>query len=143
MANGPGWSVRVVPNSQPRLVHRLLSCEGKAPIGFAQSAGLIARSEAAQRNPPLSHYTVEPAVLRSALNTRAIKEWWGDRNVVSAVAIRKGQNRAKAAGFITMGTVRRDSCGEEFMIGHHPALANAKNTERQAKWLERVLAYDH
>ena len=42
-----------------------------------------------------------------------------------------------------MGTVRCDSCGEEFLIGHHPALANAKNAERQPKWLDKVLAYDH
>ena len=40
-----------------------------------------------------------------------------------------------------MGTVRCDSCGEEFLIGHPPALANAKNAERQG--LKKVLAYDH
>jgi len=42
-----------------------------------------------------------------------------------------------------MGTVRCDSCGEEFLIGHPTELANAKNAERQAQWLEKVLAYDH
>jgi len=42
-----------------------------------------------------------------------------------------------------MGTVRCDVCGEAFLIGHHPALASDRNVERQAKWLEKVLAYDH
>jgi len=64
-------------------------------------------------------------------------------NVVSAVAIGKGQTRIKAADFITMGTVRCDICGEEFLVGHDAETANAKNAERQAKWLEKVLAYDH
>jgi len=62
---------------------------------------------------------------------------------VNAAAIKKGQERTKAAGFTTMGTVRCDVCGEEFLIGHRPALASDTNAERQAKWLEKVLAYDH
>lgn len=62
---------------------------------------------------------------------------------VNAVAVRKGQNRTKAPGLVAMGTVRCDSCGEEFMIGHHPAVANRKNAEKQAEWLDKVLAYDH
>jgi hypothetical protein len=62
---------------------------------------------------------------------------------MNPIAIRKGQNRTKAAGFLTMGTVRCDNCGEEFLIGHPPGSANAKNAERQAQWLEKVLAYDH
>jgi hypothetical protein len=62
---------------------------------------------------------------------------------VNPVAIRNGQNPINAAGFITMGTVRCDGCGEEFLIGHAPEQANPKNAERQAKWLEKVLAYDH
>ena len=59
-----------------------------------------------------------------------------------AVAIRKGQDKVKAPEFISMGTVRCDGCGEEFLIGHYPA-GSPRNAERQAKWLEKVLAYDH
>ena len=33
-----------------------------------------------------------------------------------AVAIKKGQNRKKAAGFPEMGTLRCDGCGEKFVI---------------------------
>jgi hypothetical protein len=62
---------------------------------------------------------------------------------MNPVAIRKGQDQTGAVGFTTMGTVRCDDCGEEFLIGHPPGLANARNAERQAQWLEKVLAYDH
>jgi len=89
------------------------------------------------------HYHETQGRPRFRLNTGAPTLTSNDRNALSAVAIRKGQNRMKAAGLITMGTVRCDGCGEEFLIGHHPALANAKNAERQAKWLDKVLAYDH
>ena len=42
-----------------------------------------------------------------------------------------------------MGTLRCDSCGEEFFIGQQPAWANEWVAERQAKWLEKVLAEEH
>jgi hypothetical protein len=60
-----------------------------------------------------------------------------------AVAIKKGQNREKAAGFLEMGTLRCDGCGEEFIIRHHPALVDKRVAEKQAKWLEKVLAEEH
>jgi hypothetical protein len=61
-----------------------------------------------------------------------------------AVAIKKGQTREKAAAdFQEMGTVRCDSCGEEFVIGHQPTLANRWLADQQAHWLEKVLAEEH
>jgi hypothetical protein len=42
-----------------------------------------------------------------------------------------------------MGTLRCDSCGEEFVIGHQPTLADKRIAENQAHWLEKVLAEEH
>lgn len=57
-----------------------------------------------------------------------------------AVAIKKGQSREKAAGFQEMGVLRCDGCGEEFVIGHPAAFEDKKISEKQAAWLEKVLA---
>jgi hypothetical protein len=46
---------------------------------------------------------------------------------MKAVAIKKGQGQAKAAGFQEMGTLRCDGCGDEFFIAHDPAFVD--------KWL--------
>jgi hypothetical protein len=62
---------------------------------------------------------------------------------MSALAIKKGQIREKASGLREMGTVRCDACGEEFVIAHPPLLVNGGTAERQAKWLEKVLAEEH
>jgi hypothetical protein len=62
---------------------------------------------------------------------------------MSAVAIKKGQNREKAAGFQEMGILRCDGCGEQFVIAHLPAFADRKIAEKQAAWLEKVLAEEH
>jgi hypothetical protein len=59
-----------------------------------------------------------------------------------AVAIKKS-SREKAVGFQEMGTLRCDSCGEEFFIGHSPASVDKSVAEKQAKWLEKVLAEEH
>ena len=59
-----------------------------------------------------------------------------------AVAIKKG-SREKTSGFREMGTLRCDGCGEEFLIGHNPLSADTRVAERQAKWLEKVLAEEH
>ena len=59
-----------------------------------------------------------------------------------AVAIKKS-SREKAAGFQEMGTLRCDLCGEEFFIGHNPAWVDKWVAEKQAKWLEKVLAEEH
>ena len=59
------------------------------------------------------------------------------------VAIKKGQTREKALGFQEMGIFRCDSCGEEFSIVHDPTLAEKMLAEKQAKWLEKVLADEH
>jgi hypothetical protein len=64
--------------------------------------------------------------------------------MANAVAIKKGQLNVKApAEFVTMGMVRCEGCGEEFLIGQHPAFSSLIVAERQAHWLEKVLADDH
>jgi hypothetical protein len=60
-----------------------------------------------------------------------------------AIAIKKGQTREKAVGTQEMGTFRCDSCGEEFFIVHDSASVDKKLAEKQAKWLEKVLAEEH
>ena len=60
-----------------------------------------------------------------------------------AVAIKKGQSREETAGFQEMGALRCDGCGEEFFIGHDPAFVDKSLADRQAHWLERVLAEEH
>jgi hypothetical protein len=59
-----------------------------------------------------------------------------------AVAIKKS-GREKTTGFREMGTLRCDACGEEFFIGHNPQLVDKWLAEKQAKWLEKVLAEEH
>jgi hypothetical protein len=59
------------------------------------------------------------------------------------MAIKKGQNREKAAGFQEMGALRCDGCGEEFVISHDPAFVNKRLADKQARWLEKVLADEH
>ncbi len=63
---------------------------------------------------------------------------------MKAVAIKKGQARETAAAdFFEMGTVRCDGCGEEFVIAHQPAFVDKWVAEKQARWLDRVLAEEH
>jgi hypothetical protein len=62
---------------------------------------------------------------------------------MKAVAIKKGQSKEKAPDFHEMGTVRCDGCGEEFLITHQPRFADRWVAEKQAHWLERVLAEEH
>jgi hypothetical protein len=59
-----------------------------------------------------------------------------------AVAIKK-TSREEVTGFQKMGTLRCDGCGEEFSIGHNPASVDKWVAEKQAKWLEKVLAEEH
>ena len=67
----------------------------------------------------------------------------GEVQQMRAVAIRKGQSREKAAGYPEMGTLRCEGCGEEFFISHHPAFVDKRLADKQAHWLERVLAEEH
>lgn len=60
-----------------------------------------------------------------------------------AVAIKKGQTRERAPGLTEMGTLRCDHCGEEFIIFHDPAVMDKTAAQRQAHWLEKVLAEEH
>jgi uncharacterized Zn finger protein (UPF0148 family) len=62
---------------------------------------------------------------------------------MKAVAIKKGQTRERAPEFREMGTLRCDGCGEEFVIFHDPIAHDKKGAERQAHWLEKVLAEEH
>jgi hypothetical protein len=62
---------------------------------------------------------------------------------MNAVAIKKGQTREQAPACQQMGTLRCDSCGEEFIVFHDPTFADNNAAERQAKWLEKVLAEEH
>ena len=62
---------------------------------------------------------------------------------MKSVAVKKGQGHAEAASFQEMGTLRCDLCGEEFLIRHHPGSVDRKNAEKQAHWLEKVLAEEH
>ena len=61
---------------------------------------------------------------------------------MKAVAIKK-TSREKTIGLKEMGTLTCDGCGEAFFIGHHPASTDKRIAERQAKWLEKVLAEEH
>jgi len=62
---------------------------------------------------------------------------------MKAVAIKKGQTRERAPDFKEMGTLRCDSCGEEFIVFQDPTLSDKTAAERQAHWLEKVLAEEH
>jgi hypothetical protein len=59
-----------------------------------------------------------------------------------AVAIKKS-GREKTTGFQEMGTLRCDACADEFFIGHNPQSIDKWVAEKQAKWLEKVLAEEH
>jgi hypothetical protein len=59
------------------------------------------------------------------------------------VATKKGQGQEKAAGFQEIGTLRCDGYGEEFVISHYSAFVDKWLADRQADWLERVLAEEH
>ena len=60
-----------------------------------------------------------------------------------ALAIKKGETIEPAPHFTEMGTLRCDSCGEEFVLFHDPAFADKAAAARQAHWLEKVLAEEH
>jgi hypothetical protein len=59
-----------------------------------------------------------------------------------AIAIKKGSSE-KSTGLQEMGTLRCDGCGEEFFIGHSLQSVDPRVAEKQAKWLEKVLAEEH
>ena len=62
---------------------------------------------------------------------------------MKAFALKKGSSQARFSRLQDMGVLRCDSCGEEFVIGHPRHLANPKTAERQAHWLEELLAEEH
>jgi hypothetical protein len=56
---------------------------------------------------------------------------------------KKGSGSCGSRELLEMGTLRCDLCGEEFLIQHYPGSADKKNAEKQAHWLEKVLAEEH
>ncbi|HLV86616.1 MAG TPA: hypothetical protein VKV39_06525 [Candidatus Sulfotelmatobacter sp.] len=62
---------------------------------------------------------------------------------MKAVAIKKGQARERAPGFVEMGILRCDGCGEEFALFQDPGFTDKAVAGRQAHWLEKVLADEH
>ena len=63
---------------------------------------------------------------------------------MKAAAIKKDQTRDKAlADFQAMGILWCDTCLEDFVIFHSPAFVDKAVAERQAHWLEKVLAEEH
>jgi hypothetical protein len=62
---------------------------------------------------------------------------------MKAVAIKKYQSRVQGPAFVEMGTLRCDICGEDFIVFHDPSCVDKKAAERQARWLEKVLAEEH
>jgi hypothetical protein len=63
---------------------------------------------------------------------------------MKAVAIKKDLTREQAAaGSHEMGILRCDTCGEDFVICHSPAFVDKSIADRQAHWLEKVLAEEH
>jgi hypothetical protein len=68
----------------------------------------------------------------------------GEVDRMKAVAIKKDLTRAEAtADFQAMGILRCDACGDDFVIYHSPAFVNKSVADRQAYWLEKVLAEEH
>ena len=88
----------------------------------------------------LGREAVQSAVDGSGSNHSAYR---GEVQEMRPVAIKKGQSREKAAGLQEMGTLRCEGCGEEFVIGHDIAFADKWLADKQAHWLERVLAEEH
>jgi hypothetical protein len=63
---------------------------------------------------------------------------------MKSVAIKKDQLRDKTiADFQAMGTLRCDTCLEDFVICHAPGSVDKSLADRQAYWLEKVLAEEH
>jgi len=64
---------------------------------------------------------------------------------MKAVAIKKGQLRQEPpmAEPTEMGILRCDGCGEEFIIYHAGPFTDKAVAERQAHWLDKVLADEH
>jgi hypothetical protein len=62
---------------------------------------------------------------------------------VNAIALKKDWAYVVFFCLKEMGVLSCDICGEEFVIGHPPHLANPRIAEEQSCWLERELAKDH
>ena len=68
----------------------------------------------------------------------------GDVDYMKAVAIKRDLTRDQATvDFQAMGILRCDACGDDFVIYHSPAFVDKSVADRQAYWLEKVLAEEH
>jgi hypothetical protein len=77
-------------------------------------------------------------------SSRRLKAKEGKARLMKAVAIKKDQTRDKAtADFQAMGILRCDTCGDDFVICHAPVFVDKSLADRQAHWLEKVLAEEH
>jgi hypothetical protein len=56
---------------------------------------------------------------------------------------KEGSEPRESCGSPANGCLRCDGCGEEFVIGHQPAFVDKRIAEKQAVWLEKVLAEEH
>jgi|SRR5690348_9355419 hypothetical protein len=69
------------------------------------------------------------------------------RNSVLILQDQSGKQIVKvnevSAPFKEMGTLRCDSCGEEFIVSHDPTFVDGAAAEPPAHWLDRVLAEEH
>jgi mannose-6-phosphate isomerase class I len=81
-----------------------------------------------------------PLILYQQPNSKMAERKFGQ---VKAIAVKKGWGETALAALREMGTLRCDGCGEDFVIGHPPQTADEKTAERQARWLEKVLAEEH
>ena len=62
---------------------------------------------------------------------------------MTAVLIKRGQSLGKTFGSQKIGTLRCEGCGGEFLIRHHPTVADHAIATKQALWLEKILADEH
>jgi hypothetical protein len=62
---------------------------------------------------------------------------------MKAVAIKRDLSEQGSLGLQEMGAFRCDHCGEEFLVNHPLGSADIRIAEKQARWLERVLAEEH
>jgi hypothetical protein len=141
-----------------RLTPKLVAEYGKAALGrLARGLVLnhipvlhenpIVHSKYVRHNPVHGHSEVRKSPVQDDKENTEGKgtegQAVGEVQQMRAVAIRKGQSREKVASYLEMGTLRCEGCGEEFFIGHHPAFVDKRLADKQAHWLERVLAEEH
>jgi hypothetical protein len=77
------------------------------------------------------------------LSGRVVSKESEELQAVNAIALKKDWAYVVFFCLQEMGVLSCDICGEEFVIGHPPQLANQRIAEEQSCWLERELVKDH